>query len=43
MGKKYVKWEFYENGTDESISGEKVNEIIEEMMLVKSETRIPRS
>ena len=28
MGKKYVKWEFYENGTDESISGEKVNEII---------------
>ena len=28
MGKKYVKWEFYENGTDESISGEKVKEII---------------
>lgn len=32
MGKKYVKWEFYENGTDESISGEKVNEIIEEII-----------
>lgn len=32
VGKKYVKWEFYENGTDESISGEKVNEIIEEII-----------
>ena len=32
MGKKYVKWEFCENGTDESISGEKVNEIIEEII-----------
>ena len=30
MAKHYVKWEYYENGVNSSISGETVNEIIEE-------------
>lgn len=40
MGKKYVKWEFYENGTYESISGEKVNEIIEEIIGIMRKNEI---
>ena len=28
MGKRYVNYDFYENGIEESVDGEKVNQIM---------------
>ena len=32
MSKRYVNYDFYENGIEESVNGEKVNQIIEEII-----------
>lgn len=40
MAKQYVKWDAYENGVDGSVSGEKVNQIIEEIIGIMKENKI---
>lgn len=40
MAKHYVKWEYYENGVNGSISGETVNEIIEEIIGIMRKNKI---
>ena len=40
MAKHYVKWEYYENGVNSSISGETVNEIIEEIIGIMRKNKI---
>lgn len=40
MAKKYVKWDAYENGVNGSISGEKANQIIEEIIGIMKENKI---
>lgn len=40
MSKRYVKYDFYENGVEESIEGEKVNQIIEEIIEIMRENKV---
>ena len=40
MAKHYVKWDYYENGVNGSISGETVNEIIEEIIGIMRKNKI---
>lgn len=38
--KRYVGYDFYENGVDESITGETVNQIIEEVIEIMRKNKI---
>lgn len=40
MSKRYVKYDFYENGVDESVEGEKVNQIIEKIIEIMRKNKI---
>lgn len=40
MGKRYVNYDFYENGIEESVDGEKVNQIIEEIIEIMRKNKI---
>ena len=40
MNKRYVRYDFYENGVEESIEGEKVNQIIEEIIGIMRENKV---
>lgn len=40
MAKQYVKWDAYENGVDGNITGEKANQIIEEIIGIMKENKI---
>lgn len=40
MAKQYVKWDAYENGVDGNITGEKANQIIEEIIGIMRENKI---
>jgi hypothetical protein len=40
MSKRYVDYDFYENGIEESVDGEKVNQIIEEIIEIMRKNKI---
>ena len=40
MSKRYVNYDFYENGIEESVDGEKVNQIIEEIIEIMRKNKI---
>ncbi len=40
MSKRYVNYDFYENGIEESVDGEKINQIIEEIIEIMRKNKI---
>jgi len=40
MSKRYVNYDFYENGIEKSVNGEKVNQIIEEIIEIMRKNKI---
>ena len=40
MSKRYVNYDFYKNGIEESVNGEKVNQIIEEIIEIMRKNKI---
>ena len=40
MSKRYVNYDSYENGIEESVNGEKVNQIIEEIIEIMRKNKI---